>query len=79
MKLYILEPLNEEVKEFNPWFDKSFGHVVRAENEERARLLASEKKGDEGKSVWLDDTKTSCIHLKVNGVEEHIISDFRSA
>ena len=79
MKLYILKPLNENIEEFEWQYDKSHGHVVRAKNEERARVLAGERSVDEGKEVWMDNTKTSCIHLKVDGVEEHFISDVRCA
>lgn len=32
MKLFLLKAIHGN-KEFEPWYDKSFGHVVRARNE----------------------------------------------
>jgi len=70
MKLFLLKAI-DGAKEFEPWFDKAFTHVVRARNEEKARILASTECGDEGKDVWLDDKITSCEILTAKGEEEH--------
>ena len=78
MKLFILKEI-QGVKEFTPWYDKSFAHIVRAKTETNARLLASKEAGDEGADVWLHVKKTSCEILKKNGDEEAIICDFKWA
>ena len=75
MKLYLLEP----IKEWEPWYDKCFGYVMRAETELDARRLAHYNHGDEGRDVWLDDTVTKCTELTQDGEQEIIISDFRWA
>ncbi len=43
MKLYLLRPL----KVWQPWYDKCFGMVIRANSEEEARKEASNHSGDE--------------------------------
>jgi len=78
MKLYILKAV-EGVEDFNPWLDKSFGHLVRAENEENARDIASKRCGDEGTESWLNKSKTTCEELTINGEEEHLMVDFALA
>jgi len=78
MKLSLLKAI-DGAKEFEPWFEKSFGHVVRARNEEKAIILASTECGDEGKDVWLNDKITSCEILTAKGEEEHILLEIRTA
>jgi len=78
MKLFILKNI-DGAEEFKPWYDKSFGHIVRAANETNARLLASKEAGDEGKKAWLSNKVTSCDVLSVEGDEKSIICDFRAA
>ena len=75
MKLWILRP----VKEWQPWYDSTFGVVVRAGNAKKARKLATSAAGDEGKEVWLDKEKTTCKEIKEDGKEEVIIVDYHSA
>lgn len=76
MKLFILRPrenLNRESNPWEPWYDKTFGLVVRAESEERARALAST---DESmKDAWLSSDCSSCVELQSAGIEEIIIKD----
>ena len=79
MKLYILRPLNKDVREFNPWYDKNFGYVIRAKNKKSARKLAEINAGDEGEDVWLDNEKTSCEILESEGTTELIMIDCRMA
>jgi len=78
MKLYILKAI-EGVEEFYPWYDKSFGHLVRAESEIDARTIASRHCGDEGEHPWLDGNKTTCEELTSDGEEEHLMVDFALA
>lgn len=93
MKLWLLRP-NENLKTtenpWEPWYDKAFGFVVRAETEERARELANEDGGAEtgeisnnvyraGGDPWLDPKFSTCMELKSVGVEGVVIVDFKSA
>ena len=77
-KLWILRPI-PKCKEWVPWYDKCFGVVVRAPDEEAARALASNENGDEGEEVWLNENKTSCIELTGDGPAEVVITDFAAA
>ena len=90
MKLWLLRPQekyervslggNDDASNpWEPWFDKAFGFVVRAETEERARQLASEDAGDENEGSWLSPEFSSCVELSVTGLETVIIRDFASA
>lgn len=79
MKLWILKPVDPDGGPWNPWYDKTFGLVVRAGTEGRARVLASHCCGDEGAPTWLDGNLVSCDALESAGDEEVIIRDFASA
>lgn len=94
MKLWLLRPnknLNHDDDPWEPWYDKCFGFVIRAEHESIARKIASYHGGDENDSyvigdhevinrkAWLDPKYSSCIELSVDGPAEIIINDFRSA
>jgi len=78
MKLYILKAIYG-IEDFSPWFDKSFGHLVRAESEIDARAIASRHCGDEGVEPWLNESKTTCEELTSDGEEEHLMVDFALA
>ena len=78
MKLWLLRPI-DGVKDWEPWYDKAFGNVVRAEDETGARELAALKEGAEGKDAWLNNKKSTCIELTTEGKAEHIIQDFAAA
>ena len=82
MYLWILKP-NEGLPDFDylwsPWYDKTFGVVVRAKTEETARKLAATASGAEGSKAWLDAKYSSCARLLDEGLEEVIIVDFHSA
>lgn len=83
MKLWILKPITD----WDPWYDKAFGFIIRAETEMRARVIAGENAGAEFRDYpiheeinpWLVSTITSCIELTVDGKEEMIIRDFAAA
>ena len=90
MKLFLLRPVEagqgpKDNNPWNPWFDKSFGHIVRAENEQQARELVIEHSGDEKRELendlnpWLDSKYSTCVELTADGIAEHIMVDFASA
>lgn len=61
MKLFILRPkydLKDEDNPWKPWYDKCFGFVISAENEEEARNIAHENGCDENRG-WFCDRKIS--------------------
>lgn len=77
-----------------PWFDKVFGIVVRAANEQAARVVAQEQAGQEGAAryralgcerdeavagVWLDRAYTACEPLSAEGPMSVILVDRRRA
>jgi hypothetical protein len=78
MKLWILRPKDRN-KLSLPWYDKTFGFVVRAENQAAARLLASEYPGDEGTEAWLDPRNSTCEELAAKGNPEVVMKDFAAA
>ena len=95
MKLWFLEPLDcSAVNErgnnpWDPWYDKAFGFVVRAEDELEARKLAAEHAGDEAPSTWfasdsdfnpwLDSNYSRCLELTGEGEAGVILRDFAAA
>lgn len=90
MKLWLLKPKDDNYVAWNPWYDKAFGFVVRAETEERARQLANDKGGDEvgkisnttyrtGGDPWLDPKQSTCEELTTDGDEEVVLEDYASA
>lgn len=94
MKLYLLRPIrkfydtaiNNDTKDnpWNPWYDKYFGFIIRAENEYEARSLAPKNGNEVGKieinhNPWLDRNYSECTELTNEGKSGKIICDFRSA
>lgn len=94
MKLWLLKPVDERPEgddPWRPWYDKAFGFVVRARDEESARKFAHESAGDEnrgeflGKKVaatttpWLDPRYSTCEELKQRGEEGVILCDVAEA
>ncbi len=77
MNLYILRP----IKDWEPWYDRAFGFVVRAASARNAREAAAAQwqHGDEGAEVWRDPKLTSCQILRSEGEEGVVLRDFRSA
>ena len=74
MKIFILEVIGS----WNPWYDSMHGLVIRAENEESARMEATLHAGDEGPVAWLDNTKTSCEVVTEEGSPGLILQDFNA-
>lgn len=94
MKLWLLRPVNdlpEGDNPWEPWYDKAFGFVVRAETEEDARKVADENSGDEKRgeflrekianttAPWIDAKYSTCIELTADGPQEMIIQDVWAA
>ena len=87
MKLWVLEPVEnipEDESPWEPWYDKCFGFVIRAEDQEAARSLADqsacyENREHENQHPWLMPKFSSCTELTMNGLTEVVISDVRMA
>lgn len=92
MKLWILQNRDHEHFEklgirdpWDPWYDKTFGMVVRAKTEEDARMIASEQVGYEHfetvyeKELWTNNKFTTCAELNNEGESGVILEDHRSA
>lgn len=86
MKLWLLtanEELPKDDNPWEPWWDKTFGFVVRAETEEDAREIAAENGSDEvrdsGKQSWLEPKYSTCIELTASGEQGVILEDHRLA
>ena len=64
MKLWLLRHIAGR-PEWEPWYDKAFGHVVRAETEQQARELAAEAAGAEAPWDW--DAIAPLAFMSVHG------------
>lgn len=86
MKLWLLNPLESphRTSPWDPWYDKAFAFVVRAETEGEARLMADENSGDESREVagirpWLSGQYSTCEELGADGKAEIVCRDFAKA
>jgi hypothetical protein len=94
MKLWLLRPndsLESNDNPWEPWYDKCFGFVIRAETEGEARHIASQNGGDENDTVyfgnqetvdlkaWLNQKYSTCLEITPDGKKGIIMSDNRSA
>jgi hypothetical protein len=97
MKLWLLRPIPHEEDAnhdddtdcprecpWNPWYDKTYGAVVRAETAGDARRFVPvgdwEFTDSKGVNPWLDEALSWCTELTAAGEEgEVVIRDFRSA
>ena len=81
MKLWHLLPVENLPKHDDPWdprHDKCFGMIVRAEDEESARIVAQDNSGAEKRdysTVWLQSKYSTCTELMQDGDTEIIIAD----
>ena len=71
---------------WSPWYDKTFGFVVRAETEADARSIATENAGNEIShlnegvgTAWLDAKYSTCVELTTDGEPGLIIEDHARA
>jgi hypothetical protein len=94
MKLWLLRPIDGLVNgdsPWEPWYDKAFGFVVRAETEAEARDMANAEAGDENRGSFLGqktaDTNepwksakySTCTELLPEGAAEVVMQDFARA
>ena len=90
MKLWILKPVNSEEGFWDPWYDKAFGFVVRAETQAEARDVAQangwgeihDHYGEEGqvtRPAWTDCKHSTCEELLPDGEPGLIMKDTHSA
>ena len=94
MKLWLLRPINGLAKNNNPWepwYDKAFGFVVRAETEEQAREFAHANAGGENRGMflskktsntkqpWKDEKYSICTELLPDGEPGVVMQDFAAA
>jgi hypothetical protein len=71
----------------DPWqppFDRAFGFVVRAADEEEARWVAHQAAGEEngtldGIAPWLDASYSACEEMEADGASEVVLVNFRHA
>lgn len=79
MKLYKIEarcdlPCNDNP--WIPWYDKTFGYIIRAVSEEAARTIAHE---DDGEMPWKDDRYSLCTEITPKGKAEILLEDHHAA
>lgn len=97
MKFWILRPREdlpqvEDVSKnpWEPWYDKTFGFIIRADTETEARHLAqtSSHAGDEvgwpsrtenSLPAWTDPKYSTCVVLDVEGDPGVVMTDYHSA
>ena len=93
MKLYILRPVEGLGNDnpWEPWYDKAFGFVVRADSADQARQFANEDAGDENRGMflskktanttapWTDEKYSTCEELKADGEAGVVMKDFAAA
>ena len=94
MKVFILRPKNElpvNDNPWEPWYDKIFGFIIRADNEKEAREIANENAGDENigeflskktantNTPWLDEKYSTCVEISNEGGKGLIMQDFARA
>lgn len=70
--LYLLERIGEV------GWDEVNSLVVRADNEELARLIAADVHGDEGMEVWMKDTSSTCVPIELNGRNGVLCRDYNA-
>lgn len=94
MAFYILRPIEGLLENDNlwePWFDKCFGFIVKADDEIEARQIAHSDAGDENrgefmsatiantKQHWLDEKYSTCRLLIDDDFENGVVMrDFAS-
>ncbi len=83
--------LKEGDNPWDPWYDKCFGFIVRAESEAEARAIANSNAWEENsgeflgveiaktRTPWLDENYSTCIELTADGEAGIIMQDIASA
>lgn len=75
MKLWLLRPIDDRNGPWEPWYDKCFGFVIRADSEEEARRMAELDSGAEVTGAWSLAKWSSCVELTATGDAEVVIKD----
>ena len=80
MDIWILRPIDitAEDSPWEPWYDKAFGYIVQAPDEQTARELADEGLGYEG-NAWIHANLTTCEKLVAGDNAKVIMEDFRAS
>lgn len=87
MKLWLLRPVDKRASDddpWTPWYDKTYGFIIRAENEATARDMAHAKAGDENESQastrepWKDAKYSTCVELLPEGSPGIVMEDYAS-
>jgi len=91
MKVYELRPVeNLPINDnpWEPWYNKNFGFIIRADNEKEAREIAHKNAGDENRGEflrekiantnmpWLDEKYSTCFEISNEGEKGLIMQDF---
>ena len=85
MNLWLLRPvggLTENNNPWDPWHNKAFGFIVRANTEDEARSLAHDEAGDENQGLtnpWMSAKYSTCVNLTAEGTKEVVMCDFSRA
>ena len=86
MKLWLLRPIEGDAL-WEPWYDKAFGFVVRAETEADARALALTDSGEEtfdllgpdtDRAAW-ESAHSTCVELLPDGEPGVVMRDYASS
>jgi hypothetical protein len=83
MKLWILRPIKGDPL-WIPWYDKAFGFVIQAENEEAAREIAQSSGGDENgweneDLAWSSSEHSTCRELLIQEGVSVVMRDYAAA
>ena len=88
MALWLLKTRDDLEKgndPWEPWYDKTFGMVIRGDSEKEIREIAQNKcqHGDESRegvgNPWLKKEYSVCTKLLGKGNKEVILEDFQAA
>jgi hypothetical protein len=60
------------------FYDCYDAKIVRAASPERARKIASESTGDEGRETWLNVSFSTCQRITTQGEEGEILGSFNA-
>lgn len=71
MKLWLLDLAGKHCG-----YDTAHGFVIRAVDDNDARIFASSQSGDEGHQVWLNPEDSTCVELLPEGEQEVVLRDF---
>ena len=73
MNLYLIERDEGD-------FDEVLGFVIRANSFQKARKMAAEACGDEGRAVWYNQVsaKATKVATNVGGKHEILLTDYKS-